>query len=169
MDPMDTELLTETQQNETKSALYDLSVTILGLNTAASSQDADSNSTTTDSEGKCDEADFDRLMDQQDCEASSKRRKLVETANTSATVRKTFFKADFFDALKQVELTDRKSKLEVQEAIKQYPERVKESVELVAALFPKQVSVEGLFSALRLISASQRTAMKENSHKRSCS
>jgi len=150
VDPMNTVLLTETQQNETKSALCNLSVIILGLNTAASSQDADSNSTTTDSEGKCDEADFDRLMYQHDCEASSKRRNLVETANTSATVRKTFFKADFFDALKQVELTDRKSKLEVQEDIKEYLEKVKESVELVATRFPKQVSVERLFSTLRL-------------------
>jgi len=43
------------------------------------------------------------------------------------------FKADFCNALKQVEQTDRKSKLEAQEAIKQYPEIVKESAELGAA------------------------------------
>jgi len=68
----------------------------------------------------------------------------------SATVHKSLasYKADFYDALKQVEQTDRKSKLEVQEAKKQYPEIVKEASELEAALSPTQVSVERLFSAL---------------------
>ena len=88
----------------------------------------------------CDEADSDKLIDQQDREARSKRRKL-ETANTLATVDESLasFKPDFCNALKQVEQTDRKSKLEVQEAIKQYSEIVKESADLVAALSPTQV------------------------------
>jgi len=53
-------------------------------------------------------------MDQQDHEARSKQRKLEETSNTSASVDKSLasFKSDFCDALKQVEQTDRKSKLE---------------------------------------------------------
>jgi len=73
---------------------------ILCLTTTASSLDADSNSTTTDSEGTCDEAYFDKLMDQQDHEVRWKRRMLEETANTSATVHESFasFKADFCDA-----------------------------------------------------------------------
>ena len=145
---------------------------ILGLNTAAYYQNADSNSTTTDSEGPCDEVDDDKLMDQQDHEASSKRRKLEETANTSATVHKSLanFKADFCDTLKQVEQTDSKSsKLEVQEAIKRYPEIVKVSAELVATLSPTQVSVECLFSALRLIRTHQELQWRRNSQKPSCS
>ena len=107
-------LLSKTQQDEAQSELCHLAVMILGLNTIASSQDADTNSTTTDSEGMCDEADFDKLMNQQDHEARSKWRKLEETVTTSATVHKSLssFKADFCDALKQVEQTDGKSKFE---------------------------------------------------------
>jgi len=50
-------------------------------------------------------------MDQHDHEARSKRRRLEETANTSATVHKNLasFKADFCDALKQVDQTDTKN------------------------------------------------------------
>ena len=78
-------LLAKTQQDEAKPSFCDLAVMILGLNTTAY---ADSNSTTTDSEGTCDEDDFDKLMDQHDHEARSQRRKLEETANNSATVHK---------------------------------------------------------------------------------
>jgi len=65
-----------------------------------SSQDADSNSTTTDSEVTCDEADFEKLIDHQDHKARSKGRKLEEAANTSATVHESLasFKADFCNA-----------------------------------------------------------------------
>ena len=73
----------------------------------------------------------------------------------------TSFKLDLHNALKQVEQIDRKSKLDVHEAIKQYPAIVRESALLVAALPPTQVSVERLFSALRLIRTDQRAAMKE--------
>jgi len=47
----------------------------------------------------CDEADFDKLIDQQDREARSKRRKL-ETANTLATVDESLasFKPNFCNA-----------------------------------------------------------------------
>ena len=102
MDPMNSVLLLKTQHDDAKSALCDLAVIILGLNITASSQDEDSNSTTTDSEGTCDEADFDKLMDQHDHEARSKRRRLEETANTSATVHKNLasVKADFCDTVK---------------------------------------------------------------------
>jgi len=112
------------------------------------------------------------LIDQQDNEARpSKRCKLEKTANTSATVHKSLanYKADFCDALKQAEQIDRKYKLKIQEAIKQYPEIVNEFAELVAVLSPTQVSVKPLFSALKLIRMYQRAAMKKNSQKPSCS
>jgi len=101
----------------------------LGLNVTGSSQDSDSNYCATESERACGEADFDKLMDQQDHhEARSKRRKLDETADTSAAVNKSVasFKPDFCDVLQHVlsvvEQTDRKSEI------------VKESAELVATL-----------------------------------
>jgi len=112
------------------------------------------------------------LIDQQDNDEArpSKRCKLEKTANTSATVHKSLAnKADFCDALKQAEQIDRKYKLKIQEAIKQYPEIVNEFAELVAVLSPTQVSVKPLFSALKLIRTYQRAAMKKNSQKPSCS
>jgi len=67
-----------------------------------------------------------------------------------------------------LEQTDRKSTLEVEEAIKQYPEIVKESAELEATLSPTQVSVERLFSALRVIGRTKELQGKKNSQKPSC-
>ena len=88
---------------------------------------------------------------------------MVETIKTPSLVDKTLsnFKVEFYAALKEVEQIDRKSKLSVHEAIKQYPEIVKESTLLTAALPPMQVNIECLFSALRLIRTDQRAAMKE--------
>jgi len=50
--------------------------------------------------------------------------------------------------------------LKVKGVIK-YPETVKESAELIAVLSPTQVSVEHVFSALKLIRTYQRAAMKQ--------
>jgi len=47
---------------------------IVRSNNTVSSQDPDSSLITTDSEGTCDEADFDKLIGQQDHKARSKRR-----------------------------------------------------------------------------------------------
>ena len=109
-------MLSETQKDEAKSALCDLAVRILGLNAKVSTEDPDTISTT-DSEGTCDEEDFEKLLDQQDHKARSKRRKLEETAKTPPSVNKGLasFKLDFHAALQQVEQTDRKSKLNVHE------------------------------------------------------
>lgn len=49
----------------------------------------------------------------------------------------------------------------VHEAIKQYPDTVKDVAMLAVALPPTQVSVERLFSALRLIRTDQRASIKE--------
>lgn len=162
VDPMNRVLLSETQKDEAKLALCDLAVRILGLNAKAPAEDPDTLSSSTDSEGTCTEEDFDKLLDQQDHKARSKRRKLEEPAKTpSVNKGLASFKLDFHAALQQVEQIDRKSKLNVHDAIKQYPEIVKESALLAAALPPTQVSVERLFSALRLIRTDQRASMKE--------
>ena len=161
VDPMNRVLLSEIQKQDAKLALCDLAVRIAGLNARAS--DDSENISTSDSEGACDEVDFEKMLDQQDHEARSKRRKTQEAANTSSQINKglTNFKLEFNSALIQVELIDRKSRLNVNEAIKQYPAIVRESAMLAAALPPTQVSVERLFSALRLIRTDQRAAMKE--------
>ena len=162
VDPMNRVLLTEIQKNEAKSALFDLAVRILGLNRKTSFDNSDTNSTT-NSEENCDEEDFEKFLNQQDHKARSKRRKLEEAAKVPASDEKHVesFKLEFYAALKEVELIDRKSKLDVHAAIKQYPAIVRESALLAAALPPTQASVERLFSSLRLIRTDQRAAMKE--------
>jgi hypothetical protein len=61
------------------------------------------------------------------------------------------FKQDFFDGLKEVEEYDRSSKLTILEVIPAYPEIVKPAAMIVTAMPPTQVSVEQLFSALKII------------------
>ena len=71
------------------------------------------------------------------------------------------FKACFEKALLEVEKIDRSSKLSVLQAIERYPQIVQVSY-TVTALPPTQVSVERLFSALRLIQSDLRASMKED-------
>jgi hypothetical protein len=61
------------------------------------------------------------------------------------------FKQDFFDGLKEVEQYDRSSKLTILEVIPAYPEIVKPAAMIVTAMPPTQVSMEQLFSALKII------------------
>ena len=71
------------------------------------------------------------------------------------------FKACFEKALLEMEKIDRSSKLSVLQAIERYPQIVQVSY-TVTALPPTQVSVERLFSALRLIQSDLRASMKED-------
>ena len=97
--------------------------------------------------------DFEKLLDRE-----SKRRK-TETPPAAPLCP---FKADFNNALTDLEQIDRSSKVTVVNAIPLYPTILQNVSYAVAALSPTQVSVERLFSALRIITSDLRISMKED-------
>nr|XP_022908982.1 uncharacterized protein LOC111420259 [Onthophagus taurus] len=72
------------------------------------------------------------------------------------------FKQNFENALTLVERFNRYSKLTVKEAIPKYPKIVQNSAWAVTALPPTQVSVERLFSALKIIKSDLRASLKDD-------
>ena len=92
-----------------------------------------------------------------------KRQRLnVQSTITSGDVPKRKFQQDVLDALTEVEHYDWSSKLTVEEAISHYPEIIRDVARTVTAMPPTQVSVERLFSALKIIKSDLRASMKED-------
>ena len=72
------------------------------------------------------------------------------------------FRHVFYTALIKVETFDRSSNLTVDKTIPLYPKIVQEAAIAVTALPSSQVSVERLFSALRIIKTDLRRRFKED-------
>ena len=104
------------------------------------------------------EFDFEKYLDHKDRAKRSRMEK--ESSLSENTASK--FQHSFSCALKVVEQFDRLSKVTVLQAIDMYPEMVREVARVVTALPPTQVSVERLFSALKIIRSDLRTSMKED-------
>ena len=62
----------------------------------------------------------------------------------------------------EIEKYDRKSKLSLEQLIQGYPEIIREVASTVIAIPPTQVSVERLFSVLKIIKSDLRASMKED-------
>ena len=104
----------------------------------------------------------EKMLDRQDHDVRVKRRKMQDGIESESDSSVSEFKKKFQDALLAVGNFDRKSKIDVFDAIKyKYPDIIRKPALLVTALPPTQVSVERLFSALGLIKTDQRAAMKE--------
>ena len=109
------------------------------------------------STSESEDEDFEKLLDRQ-----AKRRKTYteDAASNSSPLR--LFKMDFNNALKDMENIDRSSKVTVMDAISRYPAILQKLAYTVIILPSTQVSVERLFSALRIIRSDLRTSMKED-------
>ena len=101
--------------------------------------------------------DFEKLLDRQ-----AKRRKTYTEDAASNLSPLRLFKMDFNNALTDMENIDRSSKVTVMGAILRYPGILQKVAYTVTALPSTQVSVEKLFSALRIIRSDLRTSMKED-------
>ena len=102
------------------------------------------------------EDEYEKLLDLR--EQSYKRQKL-ESQNTGNPQK---FRKDFQTALKEMESFNRTSKKSVQDVIPVYPELIRKAAISVTGLPPTQVSVERLFSALRIIKSDLRGNLKED-------
>ncbi|KAM9308920.1 LOW QUALITY PROTEIN: uncharacterized protein PAF06_013141 [Gastrophryne carolinensis] len=162
VDPMSRLLLNSEQTATGKKALYDVAVRMKGLRPEIPPQEDEvllSNSGNSGSSSSNEELDFDSLLDKMEV-AKGKRRRISATEPVNVQIKK--FQQEFYKALKEVEKYDRSSKLTVEEAILVYPEIVSDVARIVTAMPPTQVSVERLFSALKIIKSDLRASMKED-------
>lgn len=110
-----------------------------------------------DVENQTDDTDFEKHLDRQE---QVKRRKMDDGAEKLNSLER--FRQQFDSALKEVKQFDRTSRLTLKQAISMYPDTVKEVAATVSGLPATQVSVERLFSALRIIKSDLRGSLKED-------
>lgn len=104
--------------------------------------------------------DFEKMLDNEQKEADQSRS--TGSLPREITPREKFVQ-EFSETISiKIEKIDRHSKLKVLDAIQEYPEIVRETALVLTALPPTQVSVERLFSALKLLKSDLRTNLKED-------
>nr|XP_039273925.1 uncharacterized protein LOC120347876 [Styela clava] len=163
VDPMYRVTLSEEQLNRGKAALCDIAVRMHRGSRATQFEDQSICASgplrnSSDSGSEC-EIDFEKHLDIE----AKRRRTEKESRNSNSDLSPlSKFKRDFFYALNDVEKIDRSYKLDILKAIPEYPEIVQNVAYMVTALPPTQVSVERLFSALRIIRSDLRASMKED-------
>lgn len=167
VDPNYRILLSDDQKVRGKKALLNISEKMKGLREKdyeGSLQLDTSVPSPSTSSSEADECafDFEKHLDRQ--EKVKKRRIQCSDVDSNIHVNSTIekFRFDFYQALTLVEKVDRTSKLQVIEAVKKYPLIVQDAAFCVTALPPTQVSVERLFSALKIIKTDLRASMKED-------
>ena len=104
--------------------------------------------------------EYEKFLDEK--EQARKRKQFEGEKAEKFPCKISKFRHAFYTALTKVETFDRSSKLTVDKTIPLYPNIVQEAAIAVTALPPSQVSVERLFSALRIIKTDLRRRFKED-------
>ena len=153
-------LLNDDQKAEGKMALYEIAIRMRGLipeNKEA--QNEEGLITTALSETSSDDEDFSKYLDR--VESSNIKHFKVEIKKP-IDLEESKFKEDFFIALKEVEKYNRSTKLSIDEVLPLYPEIIRNVARTITAMPPTQVSVERLFSALRITKSDIRASIKDD-------
>ncbi|KAM4037493.1 uncharacterized protein ACNLHF_016084 [Anomaloglossus baeobatrachus] len=159
VDPMHRILLDDQQLSKGKEALFEIAVRMKGLQNSQEEQEEFGRSATSSPSSSTDEEfNLEKYLDHKD---RAKRSRIEEESSPSRNTASTF-QQNFSCALKEIEKFDRSSKITVQQAIPLYPDIVRDVARVVTALPPTQVSVERLFSALKIIRSDLRASMKED-------
>ena len=154
--------LTESQQNKAKATLFNVAIRMTELhkeieNPVQEQEDEDTASpasiTMTQSFGSF-EDEYEKFLDEK--ERGRKRQRFEGEKAEDFPCKISKFRHAFYTALTKVETFVRSSKLTVDKAIPLYPKIVQETAIAVTASPPSQVSVERLFSALRIIKTDLR-------------
>ena len=161
VDPIYRITLTEEQQERGRKALLSIALDMkeneerkLRTNVENEGQSCSRNlSSASDSEDE----DFEKHLDRQ---AKRRKMQIENAADHSSPLQQ--FKTNFMNALTEMEMIDRASKVNAVDAIAQYPTILPKVSFTVTALPPTQVTVEQLFSALRIIRSDLRASMKED-------
>ena len=161
VDPMYRVLLQDEELAKGKNALIDIAVAMRDFEENSSHEQASGFSNfnvarPASSPSSTEDEDFEKVLDRQE-----KQRKVLTRKDQDEASPLRMFKTDFVNALSKMETIDRTSKTSVLVAIPQYPVIIQKVAYAVTALPPTQVSVERLFSALRIIRSDLRTSMKE--------
>ena len=106
------------------------------------------------------EDEYDKFLDEKERARKRQRFEGEKAENFPCKISK--FRHAFYIALIKVETFDRSSKLTVDKTMSLYPKIVQGAAIAVTALPPSQVSVERLFSALRIIKTYLRGRLKED-------
>ena len=168
VDPMYRVSLTESQQSKAKATLFNVAIRMTGLdkeieNPVQEQEDEGTASpvsiTMTQSSGSS-EDEYEKFLDEK--ERARKRQRFEGEKRENFPCKISKFRHAFYTALTKVETFDRSSKLTIDKAIPLYPKIVQEVAIAVTALPPSQVSVERLFSALRIIKTDLRGRLKED-------
>ncbi|XP_073429431.1 uncharacterized protein [Dendrobates tinctorius] len=159
VDPMHRILLDDQQLSKGKEALFEIAVRMKGLQNSQEEQEEFGRPATSSPSSSTDEEfNFEKYLDHKD---RAKCSRIEEESSPSRNTASTF-QQNFSCALKEIEKFDRSSKITVQQAIPLYPDIVRDVARVVTALPPTQVSVERLFSALKIIRSDLRASMKED-------
>ncbi|XP_023239226.1 uncharacterized protein LOC111637867 [Centruroides sculpturatus] len=166
VDPMNRILLNDNQIASGKEKLREIAIRLkkLPLPYIYKSKDENKNNECNDnseSSSPKKELDFEAYLDSLE-RLKVKRRRLTNQETNPAEIEKIKFEQNFLNGLIEIEKYDRLSKLNVEEAISIYPEIIRDAARSVTAMPPTQVSVERLFSALKIIKADLRASMKED-------
>ena len=157
VDPYYRCLLSPEQKIEARNALYNLCKKINRPRTSDHNQlevTVDESLDTSSDMSLTDYSDFEKYLDK---EAKSMR-KLTQ----DKTLKPSQFDIDFEAAMTSVEKIDRPSKRKLWDAVEAYSPFIQEAVRIAAALPPTQVSVERLFSSLKIFKNDLRTCLKED-------
>ena len=165
VDPKNRILLEEEQCKTAKESLCKLAIQMKGLLSKSDNSSSLCQSIEVESSSSSDADNFESHL-KRIAVQKAKKRKVDSTATDAqpVDVNLTKFKEDFNRALAAIENIDydRKSKTSLQEIIKGYPKIIREVALNVIAIPLTQVSMERLFSVLKLMKTDLRASMKEN-------
>jgi len=145
-----------------KEALCRLAMKIKGLESETSQSEFSEqpNIEADHSSSSGEDHDFNKYLDKVEKDQIKKRRLDV---NEPLNVKLEKFRQHFHQAVKEIEEKyNRSCKLPLNELIPHYPEIIRDAARTVTALPPTQVSVERLFSGLKIIKSDLRASMKED-------
>lgn len=150
-------ILIKDSLHEARSALCEIAIKVKAIdpdNSEESSSEAGSSNN--ESFEVKSMTDFEKLLDQDE-----KKEKGDNTGIKNISERDKFRQA-FSIVTNEVEKVTRFSGMDVKTAINAYPELIRDTARIITALPPTQVSVERLFSALKLLKSDNRASLDAN-------
>ena len=160
VDPKNRLLLKDDQLKQSKEVLLELAMKIRGITALEKTDCVESVEEERDLPGSTTETeDFNKYLDRL---AAEKRRKISTDREDSVKSPSDEFKREFREKLKEIEKYDRFCQIPLEDLIQLYPEVTRDGVKIAMALPSTQVSVERLFSVLKLMKSDLRDSLKED-------
>lgn len=157
IDPKYRLLLPDNEKTNAKAALCNLAIRINGIGEDKDLIELGYMSETNSSYESMEEADFEKILDKTE---KAMEEKIPRRGNALTPTER--FQEEFKSMIVKIEEFNRRSNVDIFGAIDQYPDALKSACRLAAALPPTQVSVERLFSSLKILKSDLRSSLKED-------